>query len=676
METRASPSPPIIYAPCACDVLPASLFAIALLVSITGHAANIASLGDLSLEQLGNIEVTSVSKNSESLRSAAAAVTVVTGEDIRRSGATTIPDALRFVPGLNVAQQISNAWSVSARGFSSINSEKLLVLSDTRSIYTPLFSGVLWDVQDYLMADIDRIEVIRGPGAALWGSNAVNGVINITTKSAQATQGLHVETAIGDEERVNAGVRYGGTTDSGISYRVFGKYFDRDDSVHAFSSSDDDWRMGHVGIRSDWDATDVDSITVQGDLYRGTIGRIAPSITIIGRAGPTGALDVDVSGGNIVARWRHQIDAKSNFILRAYYDNTHRDDPSYRDDLDTYDLDFQHQFPLAARQTILWGLNYREMENRNVGKGIFNVSPASSRDRLLSAFLQDQIDLSETLQLTLGSKFEHNDFSGDEWQPSVRAAWDFAVTQTVWAAWSHAVRVPTRLERDISVDVLNPPANPMFRLDGNRNFDAEEMDAYEIGYRWQALDNVSVDLATFYNDYDKLASLEIGLPYTDPNGVTIIPVLNENMMRGHSSGAELQVVYSPLGNWRLAANYSYLDMQLEPQGLDINRGRFLAGSTPRHQVGLRSTMDLPGAVQFDVQLRYLSAIRHLPDIVDGGGLSDYGEADVRLAKRLSPQLEVSLVGRNLLHDHHAEFGAAEARGEIQRSFYAKAVWTY
>lgn len=633
-------------------------------------------LADMSLEQLGDIEVTSVSKSAEVLHSAAAAIAVVNQEDIRRSGATSIPDALRMVPGLHVAKQ-SNSWAMGSRGFSSINSEKLLVLSDTRSIYTPLFSGVLWDVQDYVMADIDRIEVIRGPGAALWGSNAVNGVINITTKKAQDTQGTYVETAIGTEERVNAAARVGGTSAGGISYRVFGKYFDRDETGNTAAQSNDDWRMGHVGMRTDWDASSADSFTVQGDLYRGTIGRLAPSITVIGRAGPTGGLDIDVSGGNILGRWRRQIDADSNFVLRAYYDETHRDDPSYHDDLKTADIDFQHQSKLSARQEFLWGVSYRMTDNNNVGTGIFNVEPHASTDELVSLFAQDQIAILDSLHLTLGTKFEHNEFSGDEWQPSARLAWNLAPTQTAWMAVSRAVRVPTRLERDIAVEITSLSPTTVIRLDGNKKFEAEILEAYEIGYRWQARDNLAFDLAAFNNHYDGLASLELGQPYIDTrDGRTVIPVLNENLTDGETSGIEALVTYAPLRNWRLSASYSYLDMQSKIAGDDINRGRFLDGATPRHQFGLRSYLDLPGGMQMDVHYRYLSAIRSIPDIVDGSGISGYSEVDVRLAKRINAQLELSLVGQNLLHDQHVEFGTPAARGEIERSVYAKAVWTF
>jgi len=639
-----------------------------------GRELTVTQLVDLSLEELSRIEVTSVSKSAENLQSAAAAVAVVSNEDIRRSGATSIPEALRYVPGINVARQSSSEWAVSSRGFSSVNSEKLLVLTDTRSIYTPLFSGVLWDVQDYLMEDIDRIEAIRGPGASLWGSNAVNGVINITTKRAQDTQGLLVETAVGTEDRVTAAARYGGTAKNGASYRVFGKYLDRDDTLND-APSKDDWRLGHLGGRSDWDINSQDSLTLQGDIYQGTLGQHSPSINVIGRPGPIGSLDVDVSGGNVLGRWQHKIDRASNYVLRAYYDNTHRNDPSYKDDLNTFDIDFQHQIAITPRQQLIWGLNYRVTENRNVGRGVFNVDPDFSRDELFGFFVQDQIALGDSLHATIGSKFEHNDFSGNETQPSARLAWDLATRQTLWVAASRAVRVPTRLERDIAVYASDPVEEPIYLLKGSKNFDAEVLKAYELGYRWQVRDDIALDLSVFDNHYSGLASLEFGTAYVDAaTGFTITPIVNENKSTGRTKGAEAQVTYSPMPTWRIATNYSYLDMDVDSSGDDLNRGEFLAGSTPRHQFGLVSYLDLPSNCQFDIHFRYVSAIRKLPEIVEGDGISDYAEMDVRLAKRLSSQLELSLVGQNLLHAEHVEFGTPEARGEIQRAVYAKMVW--
>jgi iron complex outermembrane receptor protein len=622
------------------------------------------------------IQVTSVSRTEERLGEAAAAVAVVTSEDIRRSGATSVPEALRNIPGLHVARQSSSTWAISARGFSSVNSEKLLVLTDTRSLYTPLFSGVLWDVQNYLLQDIERIEVIRGPGATLWGSNAVNGVINITTKSARDTQGLYAETSVGTEERAAVAARYGGQMATGAYYRIFAKYSDRD-ATSSPNESPDDWQVGHFGFRSDWEATARDTWTLQSDVYRGDVGQLAPSITVIGRPGPTGRLRVGVSGGNVLTRWNRALAPGSDLQLRLYYDRTHRDDPSFTDTLDTVDLDFQHRFTWRGRHNITWNGNYRLTANDNRGAGIFAVDPSFSRDQVVSGFLQDHIRLRDGLDVTVGAKVEHNDFSGIEVQPSGRVAWAPMPQHMVWGAVSRAVRVPTRFERDIAIHVTDPAGNPIVRLLGNRDFDSEELLAYEAGYRWQAFRGFSVDTAAFHNRYEGLASLELGAPFPDPgDGRTVIPLQSQNLTDGRARGVEALVTYAPITPLRVTASYSHLDLNLDPRGADLNRGRFLEGSTPRHQFGLRSYLDLPGRFQFDVMFRRLGAIRQIPQIVTGEGLDGYAELDVRLAWDGWRRMEISLVGQNLLHDHHAEFGEPASRGEIQRGVYGKVAWGF
>ena len=452
-------------------------------------ASTTGALKHLSIEELMDIEVTSVSRAPETLSSAAAAVSVITNEDIRRSGATTVPEALRGVPGLHVARRNSNSWAVSSRAFSSINSEKLLVLSDTRSIYTPLVSGVFWDVQDYLLEDVERIEVIRGPGASLWGTNAVNGVINLTTKHARNTQGMFLSAAVGTEELGSAAARYGGKLGESGFFRVFGQYSERDATFRPASPTSDDWRIGHAGFRADWDASSSDALTVQAGVYSANIGQFGPGVNIIGREGPAGDLEVHADGGNVLGRWRRQLGGSSELQLRAYYDNTHRNDPSFHDDLQTFDLDLQHRYVPSSRHEIVWGLNYRVTDNDNRGKGIFALQPQDSRDQLFGGFAQDQVAISEVLRLTVGTKLEHNDFSGFEVQPTVRLAWDVAPGQNAWAAVSRAVRVPTRLERDIAIEVTPPGSNPRGVLLGNDDFDAEELLAYELGYRWQCWDS-------------------------------------------------------------------------------------------------------------------------------------------------------------------------------------------
>jgi iron complex outermembrane receptor protein len=651
----------------------------ALALSVAAGAAqpagsDLAALKKLSVAELSDIEITSVSRAAESLRGAAAAVAVITADDIHRSGAHTVPDVLRGLPGIHVAQRNANSWAIGSRGFSSVNSEKLLVLSDTRSIYTPLFSGVQWDVQNYIMDDIDRIEVIRGPGATQWGSNAVNGVINITTKSARDTQGLYAEAGGGSEERAALALRQGGRVGESGYYRVFAQYFDRDASSLANPVSPDDWHMGHVGFRTDWDGSEADAFTVQGDWYDGRAGQVGPAVTIIGRPGPTPPLRVQLRGGNVLGRWHRTLAENSNFELRAYYDRTRRDDPSFHDDLDTIDLDFQHHIGLST-QHITWGASYRHTSNLNVGKGVFAVDPPRARDDLFSGFLQDQIALSDSLQVTLGTKLEHNDFSGFEIQPSIRMAQQLPRAQTLWLSISRAVRVPTRLERDVAIDITPPGSDPGAMLLGNPDFDSERLIAYELGYRWQVSPRLSVDVATFLNRYRGLASLELEDPFVDPgSGRTIYPIRNENLTGGKTRGAELLANFSPIDSWMLTASYSYLDVKIVPHGQDQNRSAFIEGSTPRHQFSLRSAVDV-GGVQLDAFLRREGAVRRDPQIVTGEGIPPYTELDLRGAKAWH-ELEFELVLRNLLHDHHPEFGAPAYRGEIERSVYAGVVWRH
>jgi iron complex outermembrane receptor protein len=632
------------------------------------------ALKQLSVEDLMNVEITSVSRREEALREAAAAVAVITRETLRRSGAETVPDALRLVPGMHVGQQTASSWAVGARGFSSVTSEKLLVLSDTRSIYTPLFSGVLWDVQDFLLEDVERIEVIRGPGGALWGANAVNGVINITTRSARDTHGTYLEAGAGTFDRARVAARYGGESAGGVHYRIFGKVQDRDETRHLATDTDDEWRLGHVGFRTDWGGLESDSFTVQGDAYSGNVGKLAPSATIIGRDNPQGEFDTKVSGGNLLARWRRNSSEASDLQLRAYYDYTRRDDVSFLDTLHTFDLDFQQRFAASDRHEILWGASYRLTSNRNRSGGIFAVDPEKSDDQLFSGFIQDQMTLADTVKLTLGTKLEDNDFSGFEVQPGIRVAWSPRPEQTLWSAVSRAVRVPTRLERDIAIEITPPGSNPVGRLLGNDDFAPERLIAYEAGYRWQPVTNLSFDVALFYNDYDRLASLEIGTPFVGPDGRIVVPIVNENLTSGRTRGAELLVEWSPLDHWHLTANYTHLDMSLTPSGADNNRGAWLEGSTPRSMAGLRSWLSLGKRFEVDAQFRYQSRIHAMPQVVTGDGIDAYSELDFRIGWHVSAHWDLSLLGQNLLHDEHVEFGPPESRGALERTAYLKATW--
>jgi iron complex outermembrane receptor protein len=577
-----------------------------------------------------------------------------------------------------VARQASSVWAISSRGFTSVNSEKLLVLSDSRTLYTPLVSGVAWDVQDYLLQDVDRIEVIRGPGASLWGSNAVNGVINITTKSARDTQGLYYQTATGTDERASVAARYGGRIAGGGHYRVFGKYVNRGSTFSVTAPDSDDSRMGHAGFRADWETARADSATLQAEVYDGTIGQLAPSLSLANRQGPQPPLEIGVSGGHVLGRWQRTLEGGSNLQLRAYYDRTHRDDPTYHDDLHAVDLDLQHRFKRGNRHLINWGVNYHVTAARTAGKGIFApvLDPNASRDHLVGAYAQDQIDIGK-VRITLGTKLERNDFSGFEFQPNGRVAWSVAPAHTLWSAVSRAVRVPTRFERDIRIDATGPGANPSIQLVGNHAFDAEKLAAYEAGYRWRAARFLFIDLAGFHNRYSDLATVEIADQYLDPgNGHQVIVVSSENAMEGRATGIEALATFTPVPWWRLSTSSSSLNMSLTTRGLDVNKAQFLEGATPRHQLAIQSFMDLPRGFQVDARFRHLTAIRSLPPIQTGEGLDGYAELDIRLAWRGWKEVELSVTGQNLLHRRHIEFGPPNGRGEIERGVYGHVTWGF
>jgi len=629
-------------------------------------------LTQLSLEQLMNLDVTSVSKKEEKWSEAPAAITVITGDDIRRLGATSIPEALRGVPGLHVARGSSSDWAVASRGFSSINSSKLLVLIDGRSVYTPLFSGVFWDVQDVALEDIDRIEVIRGPGASLWGANAMNGVINVITKKSSDTQGTYVEGGGGTFNRAFATARYGGSLGEKSHYRAYAKYDDRAAGFippNGDGQSPDDWQMGRGGFRTDWGPSDNDALRLSGDFYTGEIGQIEPSVSIIGRPQPPFPLRAYVAGGNALASWSRRLGEGSDLALKLYYDRTHRNDPAFDDDLDTYDLDFQNRLSLPLNQEFIWGMDFRTMVDDFQGKGIAALDPPRSTDHLYSGFLQDQFSvLNHALRLTFGSKFEHNDFSGFEIQPSGRFAWEPIPDHTFWGAVSRAVRVPTRLERDVVIDAADPASNPLPKLLGNHDLDSEDLLSYELGYRMPIVKTVYADASGFYNRYSHLYTLELDNPFTDASGKTIFPILNKSDMSGDAHGAELALTYKPEKvSWKVTASYTWFLLNLNPTGLDINKSARFEGATPTNQATLWASVPLPRGFALNTFLHYAGKLT-TPGGQTEASTPAYADMDVRLSWQFTKSLELSLVGQNLLHAHHQEFPGGS---DISRAMYGK-----
>jgi iron complex outermembrane receptor protein len=645
------------------------------LLVVLGSAASIAdevstsALKTMSVEDLMNIQVTSVARHPEKLLEAASAIQVITQDDIRRSGATSIPEALRLADNLEVAQKNSHDWAISARGFNTDLANKLLVMIDGRTVYTPLYSGVFWDVQDYLLEDIDRIEVISGPGGALWGANAVNGVINIITKSAEDTQGVYAEAGGGSQPQDLTGLRYGGSLGDNSAYRVYGKYFDRGAEVLANGdSASDSWRQGRAGFRVDSEASAQDRLTLQGDYYDGRedeqVGGVAA-----------------VSGANLLGRWTRTMADESDFSLQSYLDQTHLADPegplmlaglqfspagTVYDDLTTYDVDFQHRISLGARDRVVWGLGYRYTHDAVIEAPSVGFFPAVLVQNLYSAFVQDELALAKNLSFTLGTKLEHNDYTGFEFEPDARLSWALNSNQAMWAAVSRAVRTPSRIDHDLSEGT--PPY--LVLLKGGADFTSEALLAYELGYRAQLNSAFTASVSSFYNQYNDLRS-------TSFTPATILPLYFANQLEGDTYGLEFSGNYQVTEDWSLHAGYTLLreNIRVKPGGYDLNDA-LNETADPRGQFSIRSALNLPRQTELMAALRWVDSL-HTNDGAVPGTVPSYFELDTRLAWHASRRLELSVAGQNLLHNRHPEYGFPDpARVEIERSVYGKLAWRY
>jgi iron complex outermembrane recepter protein len=615
----------------------------------TPPASSQTSLKKLSVEELMDVEVTSVSRRPEKLSETASAVQVITSEDIRRSGATSLPEVLRLASNLHVAQVDSSQWAISARGFNNTTANKMLVLIDGRSVYTPLHAGVFWDIQNVLLEDIDRIEVISGSGATLWGANAVNGVISITTRHASDTHGLFIESGGGTQPRGFTSVRYGGQFSSNGHYRVYGKIFERERSL--FSNANDannEWHLGQGGFRIDWRKSTANAFTVQGDVYDGQLDQITTH-------------NIDIKGGNLLARWSHTFAGGDDLNLQLYYDRTHRAMlPVISEDLTTYDVDFQHRFRIGDSNQIIWGLGYRQIHDDILNPPTLAFLPAQVTRRRYSGFLQGEIAVVKNrIDLTLGTKIEHNDYTGFEFQPSARMTWKLDRRQMAWGAVSRAVRTPSRFDRELFI-----PERPPFLLAGGPDFESEDSLSYEFGYRAHARDRVSLSVASFYDDYTNLRSVEQLKPPLP------FPLQVGNGLKGESYGVEVTGDYYVNDWWRLHGGFTEMRIHIRPELTSTDRSNGSAEShDPNRRFMLRSSIDPLNHVQFDSIFRYVSEIRNQQ-------LPGYAEMDLRLSWQPKSSLEFSVVGQNLLHDKHAEFGSPATRQEIERSVYGKVAWRF
>lgn len=579
-----------------------------------------------------------------------------------------------MAPGVQVARINSNQWAIGIRGFTSRLSRSILVLIDGRSVYSPLFAGVYWEVQDLLLEDIERIEVIRGPGGTVWGANAVNGVINIITKHAKETHGGLVTAGAGTEERGFGGVRYGGVAGEKLHYRIYAKYFDRDAGFHPGGNDFDDWRMGQMGFRTDLDLTSRDALTFEGDYYAGKAGQRTLIDLYVPPFREFAERDANLSGGNLLFHWRRSQNPRSSWALKTYYDYTSREEANFEEARHTLDVDFQHRLLLFVSQELTWGLGYRLTSDNTSGVSTVMFDPTHRTDPLYTAFLQYRMAFSEERWVaTAGSKFEHNDYSGFEWQPSLRLLLKVTPHQTAWTAVTRAVRTPTQLEQDLILTGQLPAAPTFGRLTPNDAFESEEVIAYEVGYRIQPTTRVILSTTAFYNRYSNLSSLELGpAPFTESSpgepDRLIIPFFFGNRMEGKTTGLELAADWQVREGWRLDLIYSFLYINLTPRGdsTDTTTAPSVEGSSPHHQAGLRSQASLPGNMEFDWFFRYV-------DRLPAQGVRRYFDLDLRLGWHPTKSVELSLVGQNLLDNHHPEFGGGSVGPvEVQRAVYGKA----
>jgi iron complex outermembrane receptor protein len=630
-------------------------------------------LTTLSLEQLGNLEVTTVSKEPEKLSVTPAAVYVLTQDDIRRSGASSIPEVLRLVPGVEVARIDSDHWSVGIRGFGGQHSSKLLVLMDGRSVYTPLYAGVWWQAQNTLLEDIDRIEVIRGPGGTIWGSNAVNGVINIVTKKARETPGILLSAGGGNLDQGAVSFRYGGGNGTDFNYRLYGMGFNRGPEFHADGRNFDDWHMGQAGFRADWNSGTRNTYAVQGDIYDEYAGESVeigafspPSIETVDRA-------AKLSGGNLLGRWERVFPDGSDVQLQAYYDHSNHFEPQIGESRNTFDVDFLHHLTLPWHQDFIWGLGGR-ISSGTVAQTvpIINFVPHHQTETLYSGFVQDEIPLPHQLALTAGSKLEHNNFTGLEVEPSLRLLWTPHARESFWASVTRAVRIPSRLDEDVQVAglITTNPLPTFLQVAGNGSFFSEQLVAYETGYRRLITPSLYLDVAAFHNDYNYLYSYTTAPPFLETFPLplrVIIPLIISNGIKGATDGFELAPSWQVTQRWRLKGSYSYLHMDLKgrPGSSDPATLASDEGSSQHHQVVVQSFLNLPGNFEFDQTYRYVSAlpVETVPA---------FGTADVRLGWRPTKHLELSIAGQNLLQPHHVEFaGDPGPLVGIKRSAYAR-----
>ena len=629
-------------------------------------------LTGLSLEDLMSIKVTSVSRRPESMWQAASAIYVITQEDIRRSGLTSIPELLRMAPGMNVAHIDSSKWAVNSRGLNDRWARDLLVLIDGRTVYTPLNSGVYWDVRDTLLEDVDRIEVIRGPGAAMWGANAVNGLINIITKRSDVTLGAYATALVGDEDRTIDSVRFGGGLRGNGHYRAYAKYLNRSSFVLPNGEDDKDrWDQRSAGFRADWNGSPSDDFSVQGGLYNGTSSETFVDPSFTAPFGEQVTIRDPVSGGHFLAHWGHSTETNGNIELQMYYDRAERSGGDYREAESTVDFDFQHSFDRSKRQSLIYGIGYRMVDSDIHNTFRLSFDPPKMTTHIYSAFVQEELrSKDDRLHFILGSKFEHTNFTGSQIQPNLRVQWIPREGRMAWASVSRAVRTPSRFERG---GLLNESTFPIgggmggvVEVRGDPGVVAEDMLAYELGYRFNPSPKVSHDIAAFFNVYDHLAVIEHDPTFFDPDPVPhlVVPLRFRSDMHGSTYGLEFASTIKPSDQWKLSASLSLLRIGMEAPP-EAEAGRTEGGS-PRWQFNLRSYLDLGKEWELDTMVYCVGKLRD-------GDVPSYTRLDLRLGRRMKSGMDVSVGVRNLLDPRHTEFTTSRGDfvNEVPRSVYAK-----
>jgi iron complex outermembrane recepter protein len=642
------------------------------------------NLADKSLEDLMEIQVTSVSKKEQKLSQVAAAIFVITQEDIRRSGATNIPDLLRMVPGINVAQINAHTWAISSRGFNEEFSDKLLVLLDGRAVYTPTFSGVFWDTLDVPLEDIERIEVMRGPGATIWGVNAVNGVINILTKKASEMRGGLVSAGFGTQAQGLGTAQYDGAIGAKTDYRIFGNYTNVSDFTGKDGQpSEDGWHMLRGGARLDAAPSSKDAVMLRGDIYTGEAGTIQQDVISISPP-LNGAVTsiTSLSGGDIVARWTEEQSASSDTSLLVYFDRYERaSSDRISERRNTYDIEFQHHVRALKRNDIVWGLTYRNSRGTTQGNLNFSFDPASHTSQFFSFYAQDEIAVvPDRLLFTIGARWGWDDYTGYEVQPTARMLWAPTAKQAVWFAVSHAQRNPSFLETSVRQNTaafLGPGGVPSLESEfGNPLQKEEALVAWEIGYRRQFSKRLSMESAAFFNHYSDIGSTEPLAPFSEstPPLHMVIPFVNGNGLHGETHGLEMAGNWQVSGRWSLRASYALLEMHMhrDATSQDTESAPEIEGSDPRDRAGLRSHVSLWSGISWDASAEYVDRLR-------AQGVPSYTRVDTQILWHVGERFTASVVGQNLLRDHHVEFNddfGNSVSDEIKRSAYVKLAWRF